>query len=292
MATTLEVALQASDRLGEGPWWDAALEALWRVDILQGLAHRWDPVTGAQSRWHLGQDVGFIVPAADGRLVAGRRSDVAIIDLSDGGETSIAPTPGTTSARFNDGKTDRRGRVWAGTIVDDHSNPAAVFGRVDQSGFTETLGGMTISNGLGWSPDNTTMYVTDSGAQTIWAFDFDIGRGEMSNKRAFVIDDDCAPDGLTVDAEGGVWSAKWDGARVVRYEPDGSISAVIDAPVSRPTSCAFGGEGLQTLYVTSASAGLSEAEVAASPAGSVLAVQPGVSGLPESPADLSVPGSL
>ncbi len=286
MTKNLEVALPATDTLGEGPWWDVSLGALWRVDILGGLAHSWDPRTGEMAQWNLGQDVGFIIPMADGRLVAGRRRDVVVVDLADGSETTIAQTPGITQARFNDGKTDRSGRVWAGTIVDDQSKPTAVFGHVDKTGFTETFGGLTISNGLGWSPDNSTMYVTDSGARTIWAFDYDLDHGEMSNKRVFATDDDCAPDGLTVDAEGGVWSAKWDGARVVRYEPDGSVSAVIPAPVSRPTSCAFGGPALDTLYVTSASVGLADGEIETTPAGSVLAVQPGVLGLPEAPAVL------
>lgn len=286
MATTLEVALPAIDTLGEGPWWDVSRGALWRVDILRGLAHLWNPETGEVARWDLGQDVGFIIPTLEGGLVAGRRTDAVVLDLGDQSEVSLAQTPGQDPSRFNDGKTDRSGRVWAGTIVDDQTQPTAVFGRVDRSGFTETLGGLGISNGLGWSPDNATMYVTDSGVQTIWAFDYDLDQGEMSNKRVFATDEDCAPDGLTVDAEGGVWSAKWDGGRIVRYEPNGSVSAVVESPAARPTSCAFGGPGFNTLYVTSASVGLPDEEIGATSAGSVFAVQPGVSGLAESPANL------
>ena len=142
---------------------------------------------------------------------------------------------------------------------------------------------MGISNGLGWSPNNDTMYVTDSAIRTIWAFDFDPEVGAPRNRRVFAVDVDQYPDGLTVDAEGGVWSAKWDGSRVVRYDPDGSLSTVIDAPVSRPTSCMFGGPGLATLYVTSSLIGLDPDKLAATPAGCVLAVEPGVAGIPEVP---------
>lgn len=281
MTDVFEVALRATDTLGEGPWWDHGRGQLWRVDILGGRAHRWSPDTGQADAWNMGEDVGFVVPTVNGTLVAGRRSDAIVMDLETGAKTQIIQTPGSTSARFNDGKTDRIGRIWAGTIVDDQTNPRAVFGSVDHSGFTEAFDGLLISNGLGWSPDDQTMYVTDSGVQTIWAFDYDLVRGHLSNQRVFATDDDCAPDGLTVDAEGGVWSAKWGGSRVVRYEPDGSVSAVFEAPVSRPTSCAFGGPELDTLYVTSASVGLDDRELAQSPAGSVLAIQPGVCGLPE-----------
>jgi sugar lactone lactonase YvrE len=125
------------------------------------------------------------------------------------------------------------------------------------------------------------MYYTDSGARTIWAFDFDAATGQISNQRVFAVDEDCFPDGLTVDAAGGVWSAKWDGGRVVRYSPDGSISESIAVPVSRPTSCMFGGADLDVLYVTSARVGLPAAELAATPAGAVLATKPGVHGIAE-----------
>ena len=281
MAQKLDVALGASDTLGEGPWWDTTTGELWRVDILDGRAHRWNPTTHETAEWDLGEDVGFVVPARDGQLIAGRRTEVSIIDLSNTEITTLVRTPGSTAARLNDGKADRAGRVWAGTIVDDQTNPQAVFGKIDNGEFVVALGGLLISNGLGWSPDDTTMYVTDSGVKTIWAFDYDIEHGELSNQRVFATDTDCAPDGLTVDAEGGVWSAKWDGARVVRYDEDGSISAVIEASATRLTSCAFGGSELDTLFVTSASVGLDVAEVSTTGAGSVFAIQPGVLGLPE-----------
>jgi L-arabinonolactonase len=286
MAMNFEVALDAKDDLGEGPWWSVSQQALWRVDILAMLLHRWVPATGQVAQWTFGSEVGFAVPADGGSAVVGVRSGLVLLDLASGEQSQLASAPGPSAARFNDGKTDRRGNVWAGTIANDQSEPKGVFGRLVADGFTIALDGIGISNGLGWSPDNETMYHTDSSVGTIWAFDYDSATAAMSNRRVFAVDDDCEPDGLTVDAEGGVWSAKWDGARVVRYSPDGSISEVIDSPVSRPTSCMFGGPDLDTLYVTSARAGLDDAELAATPAGSVLAVCPGVSGLPETEARL------
>jgi len=289
MTSELTVALPAEDELGEGPWWSVADQSLWRVDILSRAVHRWSPATGEQSSWDVGDDVGFAVPAVDGSVVAGLRSGLFRIDLDTGARVRLTDYPASGPGRFNDGKTDRRGRVWAGTIVDDHARPDGCFGRLDDRRFTVVLDGVTISNGLGWSPDNATMYFTDSAAATIWAFDFDAESGAMSNRRVFATDDGCAPDGLTVDAEGGVWSAKWDGARIVRYDADGAVSDVIAAPVSRPTSCMFGGPDLDVLYVTSARAGLSTEECAATPAGAVLAVEPGVRGLGETEAVIGSP---
>ncbi|MGH1493577.1 MAG: SMP-30/gluconolactonase/LRE family protein, partial [Acidimicrobiales bacterium] len=229
MPLTFDVALDARDSLGEGPWWDQRSGELLRVDILQRFIHRWNPATGSTSSLDVGEDVGFAVPTQGGNLIAGLRSGLSIIDNStiDSATNSVAgndagsrellcPIPGSSPARFNDGKTDRAGRIWAGTIVDDQSEPDAVFGRLHADRFVPVLDGFSISNGLGWSPDSTTMYVTDSGVKTIWAFDFDDETLELTNRRPFVVDTDYTPDGLTVDAEGGVWSAKWDGSRVVR----------------------------------------------------------------------------
>lgn len=278
---TLEVVVDDGDQLGEGPWWSVREQLLWRVDILGHVVHSWSPESDETARWDLDDVVGFAVPAGDGDSILGLRTGIVRTSLSTGEQRELAPTPGVGAGRFNDGKTDRRGRVWAGTIVDDQSVLNGAFGHLGEDGFIVHLDGMGISNGLGWSPDNETMYVTDSAVRTIWSFDFDIDSAELSNRRIFAVDDDCEPDGLTVDAEGGVWSAKWDGARVVRYDPDGTISQVVEAPVSRPTSCMFGGRDLDTLYVTSASVGLDEEERASTPAGAVLAIQPGVTGVPE-----------
>lgn len=284
MSSTFEVVIHDHDLLGEGPWWSVREQSLWRVDILGQTVHSWSPDSGRARKWEVGADVGFVVPATEGRVVLGLRQSISLLELDSGTEVQLVETPGAGSSRFNDGKTDRRGRIWAGTIVDDQDIRDGTFGHVSNNGFNVHVDGMGISNGLGWSPDSTTMYLTDSAVRTIWAFDFDVEGASLSNRRVFAVDTDCEPDGLTVDAEGGVWSAKWNGGRVVRYSPDGAISEVIQTPVSRPTSCAFGGSDLDILYVTSASVGLDDEERSSTPAGAVLAIMPGVRGLAEAEA--------
>jgi sugar lactone lactonase YvrE len=150
------------------------------------------------------------------------------------------------------------------------------------------LTGLGVSNGVGWSPDGTTMYHTDSTTRTIRAYAFDAAAGTIDDGRTFVVDDDCYPDGLTVDADGYVWSAKWDGWRVVRYDPAGKIDRVLPMPVQRPTAVAFGGPELDRLYVTSARANLSPSALAAGPlAGALLVIDDlDVRGRPEPPCRL------
>lgn len=281
----LEVALSATDELGEGPWWSVADQCLWRVDIPAGLLHRWRPADGESIIHQLPCEIGFAVPTHERMVVVGLRQGVSVFDPVSGSVDVLAhPAPDRPEIRFNDGKTDRAGRLWGGTLTDDEREPTAALYRLSEQGvLTTVIDGIVVSNGLGWSPDGLTMYYTDSGPRTIWAFDFDPVTGTPSDRRVFATDVDHYPDGLTVDAEGGVWSAKWAGGRVVRYDADGSVSAVITAPVSKPTSCMFGGPDLDILYVTSARVGLDAAELAESPAGSVLAIEPGVSGIPEEP---------
>lgn len=285
----LEVALAAQDELGEGPWWSVADQALWRVDILGRQLHRWEPQSDESASWALDEPIGFAVPAGQDRVVAGVGSRFVVFDLGTESQDTLSRVePQRTDIRLNDGKADRQGRVWAGTMTDDESPTGALY-RLEPDGEVFcAVGGIGVSNGLGWSPDNEIMYYTDSAARTIWAFDYDATSATMSHRRVFATDEDCYPDGLTVDAEGGVWSAKWDGFRVVRYDPGGTITAEIDSLVARPTSCMFGGPDLDVLYVTSARVGLDQEQLVASPAGAVLAAEPGVRGIPEVEARLGV----
>lgn len=183
--------------------------------------------------------------------------------------------PGT---RFNDGAADASGLLWIGAKSIDGTAGVGALYRSDGSTLTVVLRGMMTPNGLGWSPDGRTMYVTDSGVGTIHAFEFDPGSGTIAGRRPFVVVDpaDGRPDGLAIDVDGGVWSALWGGGRVVRYEPtDGSVSGVIDVPVPFVTSCAFGGQDLDRLYIVTARMGSD-----AHGAGGLFAIDPGVSGLP------------
>jgi sugar lactone lactonase YvrE len=192
-----------------------------------------------------------------------------------------ADRPGT---RFNDGKCDPAGRFWAGTMAYDETPGAGTLYRLDPDGRVEPmLAAVTISNGLAWSLDGRTLYYVDSPTRRVDAFDHDPAGGMLTNRRPFVElgpGEPGVPDGITIDAEGHLWVAFWDGWAVHRYQPDGTLDAVVPDPVARPTSCAFGGVDLADLYVTSASIGLSPAELAEQPhAGGIFRARPGVPGL-------------
>ena len=186
--------------------------------------------------------------------------------------------------RCNDGKCDRQGRFWVGTMGDMRRTPRGHLYRLDpQAGLRRVLDGLTIPNGLCWSPDGRTMYFTDSPTRLIWAFPYDPATGTPGERRVFAqVDGSGVADGATVDAEGCLWSARHGGGRVTRYTPDGRIDREIALPVSQPSCCAFGGPDLGTLFVTTARNGLSADDLAKQPlAGAVLALEPGVRGLAE-----------
>ena len=195
------------------------------------------------------------------------------------------PDAGRTDVRMNDGACDPQGRFWAGTMAYDESPGAGVLYRLELDGScTRVLTGLTISNGIGWSPDGATMYLADSGTGRVEAFDFDGGSGDISRRRTLVRIEQpgVVPDGLTVDEDGGIWVALWGGGAIQRYAPDGSVLATVRLPVDRPTSCAFGGPDRATLFVTTARAGLDEVALARQPdAGHLFRIDGlGVRGMP------------
>lgn len=274
--------------LGEGPTWLAAEQKLAFVDILAPAIIIANPQDGAFQTHAMPELVSAIVPRQRGGYLAAMQTGLKAVDLTTGQSTMIAaPEAAKPGNRFNDGKCDRRGRFWAGTLAIDTTPGHGSLYRLDPDGRCTMMdGGFDISNGLGWSPDDRLFYFTDSGARRIYAYDFDPASGAIANRRVFVQlpDGVGTPDGLTVDAEGFVWSAHWDGWCVTRYAPDGKVDRVINLPVPRPTSCIFGGPDLSTLYVTSARIRLSAQQLAEAPlSGSVFAIRAGVRGLPETP---------
>jgi sugar lactone lactonase YvrE len=282
--TSADIALDAGDQLGEGPFWDELRGELLRVDISRGLVHGWNPATGAAWRREFDEEVGAAVPraGADGLVLAVGRSIV----LDEGERLRVLASveedrPGN---RFNDCKCDPAGRLWAGTMSGESSPGAGALYRLAPGGDIErVISGTTISNGLGWSPAGDLMYFIDSTTHRIDVFDYDAGSGEIANRRAFAEIDpsDGLPDGMTVDSEGGVWVCLFGGGAVRRYAEDGALEATVPLPVTNPTSPVFGGQDLRMLYVTSARHGLSDDQLAAEPpAGAVLALEPGVAGLP------------
>lgn len=281
----VKVAYQAEDILGEGPVWSGEEQALYWVDIQRPCLQRWHPESGAYMAWTMPSQIGSFALREQGEAgaVVALRDGLYQFDFETGELTNLHWLETDLHTRFNDGKCDRHGRFWVGTMEMNTAHAIGALYRLGGDGRVQKMREKVFcSNGLGWSPDNRTMYYTDSPTHTIFAYDFDEKSGDISNERVFVRYEDGFPDGLTVDADGFVWSAKWDGWQVVRYTPSGAVDQVVNLPVQRPTSCMFGGPHLDKLYVTSASVGLTAEEKAEQPlAGSVFVLETAVKGLPE-----------
>jgi sugar lactone lactonase YvrE len=276
-------AIDTDDDLGEGPHWDERANALLWVDITQGRIHTWAPGSDIVSTEALDTEVSAVIPRADAPGHVAAAGHRVLLRDGDREHTLATVEDDLHDNRFNDCKCDPQGRLWAGTMS-KIGEPTGALYRLQPGGEIERIiTSTTISNGLGWSPSGDTMYFIDSPSQRIDAFDFDGATGEITGRRTIVeIDpDDGLPDGMAVDAEGGIWVCLFGGASIRRYTPDGRLEASIALPTTNPTSAAFGGPDLRTLYVTTARHRLTPAQVAAEPlAGSVLALDPGVQGLP------------
>jgi sugar lactone lactonase YvrE len=276
--------------LGEGARWDVRRDELLRVDIVAGRVFR-DRVDGDGGlvpvrTYTVPGTVGAIAPIEgdEGWLLAAGRGLVHL--LPDGTWRTIAEVA-PEGTRMNDAACDPEGRLWAGTLADDHHPGGGALYRVERAGAIELiLDGLTISNGLGWSPDGGTMYLADSGPRVIHAFAFDAARGTISQGRVLVTisEGEGAPDGLTVDAAGDLWVAVYGGGCVRRYAPDGALRQVLDVPAEQTTCCAFGGPGMDRLYVTTATEGWSDERRRAEPgAGLVYRLDTDATGRPASP---------
>jgi sugar lactone lactonase YvrE len=276
---------EQTDILGESPLWDEGEQALYWVDIRRPAIRRLDRASGRIETWNMPDLVGSIALCTDGRLLAALPDKIVLFDPSTKRLDPFAVAPERIPGhRFNDGRCDCRGRFWVGTMHNVTRAPEGALYRVDQSGrFTAMHSGIHIPNSLAWSPDGGTMYFADSLLHTIFAYDFNSESGEMRGGRVFAKTRPPAfPDGSAVDTEGFLWNAEFNGARVVRYAPDGRIDRVIEVPTKRPTCCAFGGPDLRTLYITTASQQMSAEELAKEPlAGALLSVEVDVRGLVE-----------
>ncbi|MDQ3464319.1 MAG: SMP-30/gluconolactonase/LRE family protein [Actinomycetota bacterium] len=271
-----EVVLDAHAQVGEGPVWDASAGHLLWLDIPCGEIHRFHPTDGTHQVTQVGQPVGAIALRERGGLVLAVRDGFA--ELADGELNMIADVESDRPEnRMNDGKVDPAGRFWAGTMALDSTPGAGTLYRLDlDRSVHPVLTGLTISNGIDWSPDATTMYFIDSTPGTVTAYDYDRHTGAISEPRTVleVPPDDGMPDGMTVDSEGCLWVAIWGGSAVRRYAPDGTLLANVELPATQVTSCAFGGPALRDLYITTASEGLSAAARAGQPhAGAIFCVR-------------------
>ncbi|MGQ0652273.1 MAG: SMP-30/gluconolactonase/LRE family protein [Betaproteobacteria bacterium] len=270
--------------LGESPLWNEEEQALYWVDIRRPAIRRLDRASGRVDTWTMPDLVGSIALADDGRLLVALRERIVLYDPATGGLEPIAtPERHPPGHRFNDGRCDRQGRFWAGTMHHTTRAPEGVLYRLDRGELVAKQSEICIPNSLAWSPDGKTMYFADSLLYAIFAYDYDTASGEMSRKRIFARTQAPGfPDGSTVDADGYLWNAEFNAWRVVRYAPDGGVDRRIEVPAQRPTCCAFGGPDLDVLYVTTASWQLSAEEHRAQPlAGALLALEVGARGIPE-----------
>lgn len=287
-----ELIVDALNAVGESPVWVAAENALYWVDIPNGGLQRWSADTGHVHAWKTPQMLACIARQSDGSWVAGMESGFFRLQPhSDGSldtELLAHVEHARADMRLNDGRCDRQGRFWAGSMVlnmgANAANGSLYRYSAGQTGPLEArLGGFIVPNGLGFSPDGRTLYLSDSHplVQQIWAFDYDIDTGIPTNRRLFVDMNqyEGRPDGAAVDAEGCYWICANDAGLIHRFTPDGRLDRSLAVPVKKPTMCAFGGSRLDTLFVTSIRPG--DDQDPQSLAGGVFALNPGVRGLPE-----------
>ncbi|PGH58555.1 gluconolaconase [Azospirillum palustre] len=285
MAQEARCVWQARAVLGEGPLWSPRQDAVYFVDIRGSRILRHGLSDGSQAGWDLDDAACWLVESADGDgFIAGLRSRrVVRLRLEPGqaavvGEEIARIEPDKPGNRLNDGKADRDGRLWAGSMDDAEEAPAGSFYRIDGDGAVTTVDeGYTVANGPALAPDGRTIYHTDSAARTVYAFDIGAD-GSLSGKRVHIrfTEADGYPDGMTCDAEGGLWVCHWDGGRVSRFRPDGTLDRAIALPVSRVTSCVFAGPDLDRLFITTAAHGRPDEPLA----GALFECDPGVRGLP------------
>jgi sugar lactone lactonase YvrE len=294
----VEDVLAAHCRLGESPLWHPLEQALYWLDIDAARLHRFDPASGAHQVTALEQTATSLGLCAEGGFIMTTRRGFARVTKESGAFTLLcepddddaahreadAARQPDDSRRFNDGKTDPQGRFWAGMLGSGYHqslyclNPDGTLRRMES--------GVCIANGLGWHAARRVFYFTDSMARTIWAYDYDPPSGTIRSRRVFARVPDRPgeglPDGLAVDREGGVWSARWNGWKVVHYSADGDLDQELPMPVQYPTSCAFGGADLHDLYITSGWAGFRGSACADQPqAGDLFRWRAPVGGLPE-----------
>jgi sugar lactone lactonase YvrE len=275
--------INPKNQLGECPIWCEKDQALYWIDIALPGIYQYQSKTKQMDHWSLPKPIGSFTQKKSGGFLLCFRSGFASLDTLGGPVVWLNQSKITESnERFNDGKSDALGRFWVGTMDKNLKQPLGALYRFDNEMKSDEMDrGFTISNGIAWSPDNKTMYFSDTPARIIYAYDFDLESGDIENRRIFATLDDSPgrPDGSTVDAEGFLWSARVAGGRIDRYDPSGKIERSIQLPISRPTSMVFGGPKMETLFITTSAMSLSDEQLRNEPlAGGVFSIETGIKG--------------
>jgi sugar lactone lactonase YvrE len=284
--SVVKLLCDVNSTLGEGPTWDHRSKKLIWLDVLGKRIHTLEPTKGEVRTITIEQKVGAAVPRVQGGLVLALENGFHTLDLETEQLTKlIDPEKDMPGNRFNDGKCDEIGRFWAGTMDMEEKNPSGSLYCLETDGTVHKIvEGVFVSNGIGWSPDNQTMYYIDSPTKKVKAFDYSLERGEITNPRIAVTipEGEGFPDGMTVDSEGMLWIAHWDGWQVSRWNPaTGEKIDSIPVPAAQTSSCIFGGENFDELYITTARVGLSEEQLKIQPhAGGIFYIKPGAKGRP------------
>jgi sugar lactone lactonase YvrE len=289
----IEIAVDAHTLIGEGPVWDHRTDVLWWLDIFRHELHAFDPATSADEITDLGAQIGAVALRASGGLVLAAPEGFVAFDPATGARSVLSMVDHDPSTmRLNDGKCDGRGRFWAGSMAHNAVEPEAVtvvpgtgkLYRLDPGAdAVVVLDGVTLSNGMGWSPSDDTFYYVDSMTHGLDAFDYDAESAAISHRRTLVTlsPSEGTPDGMCVDEDGCIWLALSGIGQIRRFTPAGRLDRTLHLPLSRVTSCAFGGPKLDDLYITTHSALMSRLDHhAESKSGALLRCQPGVRGLP------------
>jgi len=279
----VELCARFNAFLGEGPVWDEDQQALWWVDIFDRLVHRFDPKSGEDECYTFDEPVGAVALRGSGGLVVVLASRVVTWAAGSPRREVVAQLAGEEARhRLNDARCDHNGNLWVGSVSEDKQPNAASLYRLDTAGRLQPiLRGVTISNGLDWTPSGDEFYYIDSPTQSIDVFRFAADSGRLDDRRVAVsiASTDGLPDGMTVDADGFIWVALYGGGRVRRYAPDGMLDMEIQLPVSQVTSCTFGGPDLMDLYITTGRKDLPDDQAHAQPlAGALFRCRPGVRG--------------
>ncbi|MEO8059816.1 MAG: SMP-30/gluconolactonase/LRE family protein [Burkholderiales bacterium] len=289
----IRVAVAAPALLGESPLWHPGEQVLYYCDIPGRSLQRFDPATQALAQWSFEAEPASLAPLLGGGLLLAMRDGLWRFDVTSGKRSRLVEPPyDAAKERFNDGKCDPQGRFWVGTIYEPREPALAALYCFSAGKLARRKDGITVSNGLAWSPNGRTLYWSDTKAHTIFALDFDPASGALANQRVFArfpvkqagqaLDTyGGRPDGAAVDAEGCYWVAMFEGQRLLRLSPHGEVVRELRLPVRCATMPCFGGPDLKTLYITTARENRPEAELAAQPlAGCVLALDVDVPGLP------------